>query len=133
MIKIIQSIKARPINMILIMLVLTLYFFNNNFLKANTTGRIHIFLVSYFNDLMCPYFFLGYANMLLITCNKELTSLKSILFVGLTGGFTWEFLAPILKSSSVTDPIDLACYALSTVGYWKVLKIFGARKDDIDD
>ncbi len=126
--KIIKSIKKRPINLILVIVVVCLYFINNTLIKPNTLGMVHIFFVSYFNDLMCPYFFLGYANMLLITCSREMATLKVIFIVGMTAGLTWEFIAPFLKKSSVTDPLDIVCYAISTVGYWAVLNAVINRK-----
>ena len=128
--KIVNSIRKRPINIILIISVLGLYFFNNKIIKPYTEGMVHIFFTSFFNDLLCPYFFLGYANLLLITCNREMVKFRIIFAVGMTAGFVWEFIAPFLKTGSVTDIGDLVCYAISTVGYWWILNICIKRRGD---
>ena len=101
--------------------MIVLYVFNNQFLKLHTDGMAREFFVCYFNDFMCPFFFLSYANLLLITDNKEITSLKWLLLAGVTAGFVWEFAAPLLKKGSVTDSGDMICYIAGTAGYWGVL------------
>lgn len=50
--KIITSIKQKPINLILIVIVLFLYTLNNLFLKKYTQGIIQLFLRCHFNDLI---------------------------------------------------------------------------------
>ena len=131
--KIIASIKYRPLNLVLILSVISLYLINNNLIKPNTTRIVHIFCVSFFNDLLCPYFFLAYANLLLITCGREMTKLKILMLVCLAAGCVWEFVAPYLKHGSVTDPIDLICYVISTVGYWKLLNTIIKRDGEKND
>lgn len=131
--KIIASIKHRPLNFVLIFFVIMLYLINNNLIKPNTTGIVHIFFVSFFNDLLCPYFFLAYANLLLITCDREMTKIKVLLLVCLAAGCVWEFVAPYMKRDSVTDPLDLMCYAISTVGYWKLLNIIIKQDGEKND
>ena len=126
--KLLKSIKYRPLNAILIVSVLFLYFLNNSVLKNITTGIVYEYCVCYLNDLICPLFFLAYSNLLLITVRKELTSLRSILLVSIPAGLIWEFVAPLMKSSSVTDPIDLICYLLGSLIYWWILKTATARK-----
>ena len=121
--KIVDSIKKRPINIILIVSVIFLYFFNNGFLKGHTTGIVREFFVCFFNDLLCPYFFLAYANLLFITCDREMTSLGTLLLVGTVAGLVWEFIAPLMKRESVTDYFDLLCYIISTIGYWGIIQI----------
>ena len=127
-----DSIRKRPINIILMVLVAALYVINNKVLKLQTHGIIREFFVCYFNDLLCPYFFLSYANLLLITCDREMTSLKVLLMVSLTAGIVWEFAAPLMKKGSVTDLGDLLCYVISTVGYWGILRLTKGAKTDAD-
>ena len=42
--KIIDSIKKRPLNIVLMIVVSVLYILNNKMIKPLTTGSIHIFL-----------------------------------------------------------------------------------------
>jgi len=119
--KLLFSIKTRPLNIILIAIVLILYFLNNNVFKVYTTGLLQRFFISYFNDLMCPLFFVSYSNLLLITVNKEMRKLHWILLLCLSAGLLWEFVAPLVKHSSVTDFFDLLCYLIGAAVYWLIL------------
>ena len=120
--KIIESIKKRPLNIILMITAVILYQLNNYYFKPYKEFFLHDFFTSYFNDLICPFFFLGYTNLLLISNNKEVTSLKILLIICLSAGCIWEFVAPFFKKESVTDTYDLICYAIGTLGYWMLLK-----------
>lgn len=120
--KIVRSIKKRPFNLISMVTVSILYVLNNKVVKPNTTGLSHVFFVSFFNDLICPLWFLAYVNLLMITNDKEILELKKLLLICLGAGLVWEFVAPFLKKGSVTDPWDLVCYAIGTIVYWIILK-----------
>lgn len=120
--KLVASIKYRPINILSILSVASLYLVNNKFIKPNTKGLIHVFFVSYFNDLLCPCLFLAYTNLLLITCGREVIYLKTLLLLSLVAGCVWEFASPYLKSGAVTDPIDFLCYIFGAIAYWSLLK-----------
>lgn len=121
--KIILSIKKRPINIIFIVLTLVLYFINNLLFKKITTGALYLFMKGYFNDLICPFFFISYCNLLLLTVNKEMVKLHWLLLFSLCAGLVWEFVAPLIKENSVTDILDLVCYLVGTFFYWLLLKI----------
>lgn len=122
--KILISVKSNPINLILMVIVFILYFFNNIILKKYTNGLIQYFFICYFNDLICPLLFFSYSNILLISVNKELKSLKWIMLMGLCSGLIWELFAPIIKSSSVTDIVDLIAYLFGTFLYWCIIKLY---------
>lgn len=126
---IVNSAKKRPINIIFMLVVLILYIFNNGFFKTHTTGIWYEFFVCYFNDLLCPLFFLAYCNLLLITSGRELHKLKDILLLIIICGFVWEFIGPLLKKSAVTDYGDLICYLIGAILYWKILRIIRVNDD----
>lgn len=54
---IIKSIRKRPLNIILIQLVIVAYLINNLFFKVYTSGAVQQFFICYFNDLICPLLF----------------------------------------------------------------------------
>lgn len=130
--KIIRSIKQKPINLILIIIVLFLYFLNNTYLKSYTKGIVQKFLICHFNDLICPLFFISYSNLLLISVNRELKKLKWIIVFGFCSGLIWEYVAPLIKPSSVTDMVDLLFYTLGTFLYWCIVKLFPDRRMKYD-
>lgn len=120
--KLIYSIKERPLNIVLICVVAILYAVNNLCFKILLPYNIRWFFVCYFNDLICPLLFLAYCNILLLSANKEVTNLKTLFFMGLAAGVVWEFGAPILKTTSTTDMMDIVCYVGGSILYWFLLK-----------
>ena len=128
--KIADSIRKRPINLILILSVISAYFFNNLFLKEHSSGLLRLFFVCYFNDLICPLFFFAYANLLLITVNREITRLWMTCLIGICTSCVWEFIAPIMKPSSKTDPVDIICYVFGGVVYWAILRYIRNKNEN---
>ena len=120
--KIVESIRKRPDNLMLLILVVFAYWINNLFLKEHSGGLLRVFFIGYFNDLICPLFFFSYANMLLITVGKEIARLWVICLVSLCTSCVWEFVAPLMKPSSTTDPLDIFCYITGGVVYWAILR-----------
>ena len=120
--KIVSSIKNKPENIIIILTVIFAYYINNTILKSHTQGKLHIFFVCYFNDLICPLFLMAYINLLLLTTQKELTHIYHIHTICLSSGFFWEFVAPLIKKSSVCDIFDLLCYYIGGTIYWFILQ-----------
>ncbi len=122
--KILKSIKTKPINLFLIIAVLILYIINNAVLKKYTTGIFQYFFKCHFNDFICPLLFISYSNILLITIGKEITRFRWIILYGFCSGLIWEFIAPLLKSNSVTDLLDLIFYLLGSCIYWALITFF---------
>lgn len=118
-----KSIKDRPINIILIFTVVGLYLLNNLLLKRVSIGVVHYFLVCHFNDLICPILFFSYANLLLLTADKELTSIWKICLISICISFIWEVWAPLVKPSAITDPADVVCYFVGSIIYWVLLEV----------
>ena len=119
--KIVESAKKRPINLVLIGLVICAYWLNNSFLKVHSEGIVQMFLICYFNDLICPLFFFSYANLLLLTVKKEIRKLWVVISISICTSFVWEFVAPFIKPSSTTDPLDILCYVTGGIVYWAIL------------
>lgn len=107
----------------LILLTIVLYVVNNLFFKWKTHGWIQIFFISYFNDLICPLLFLSYVNILMMTTGKEIKRLPVLLLLALVASLVWEFVAPIVKPTSVTDLIDIVCYLVGSVVYWLLMRL----------
>lgn len=99
-----------------------LYLLNNFIVKRFSTGIFYYFSVCYFNDLICPIGFLAYVNLMLSFINKNMEKLYQILAFCFLCGLVWEFIAPIIKDSSVTDFFDLLCYCAGGVLYWIIKK-----------
>lgn len=129
--KLIESVRTRPVNLILMVAVLGLYFLNNLVLKEHTTGAVQYFCICFLNDLMCPLFFLGYCNLLLITSGRELKKLPWVMLLCFAASLVWEFFAPVIKPSSTTDLLDLVCYTLGGFLYWCILKLTTPKEANV--
>lgn len=120
--------KNIPIDILLILLTSILYIVNKAVLKHIFNGVYRYFFVCYFNDLICPLFFLSYANLLLMIVKKNIKSFKDILFLIVPAGLVWEYLAPFLNPSATADVYDLLCYFAGSVLYYFFIKFVGSKR-----
>ena len=118
--KIIQSVKTNLLDTVIIIIVSVMYLLNNRYIKIATSGILHEFFVCYFNDLMAPMFMLAYSNILLDTVNRKFSKLIHIVMFCLVVGIVWEFVAPLVKKYADFDSIDILCYLVGGIIYWKV-------------
>jgi hypothetical protein len=101
-----------------------IYFINNIFIKKYTDGLVQLFFNCYFNDLICPIIFFSYTNILLVTANRELTNLRKLLLIGMVCSLVWEWIGPLLNTSSISDINDVFFYIAGTVLYWCMINIY---------
>lgn len=120
-ISIVQAVCKRKIHIILMFLVIILYIVNKVIFIPNTTGIVAVFFQGYFNDLICPLFYLSYCQVWFIWIGHELETLGSIIVCGMLGGLIWEFVAPVINPKSVCDFYDLLCYFVGTLIYYFVV------------
>lgn len=76
------------------------------------------------NDLFGGLAFMCYTNLLIDLVKPEVRfkRLSSILVFILLCGLFWEFVAPAFVEDSVSDPLDIAAYALGGFLYWLFTK-----------
>ena len=102
---------------------LLIYGINKLWLFKITTGELEIFCRSFLNDLVCPLFFLGFANIVFLWAGIELNSYIKCVSIGMTAGVVWEYFAPIVNTKSTTDPWDLICYFIGISIYYLIFRI----------
>lgn len=93
-----------------------------NFLVLKPTIE-NWFVHSYLNDLFAMPFILAYSNLLILWGGRRdllFVSLRRILFLTLVCGLTWEFAAPLIKSSAVFDPFDFLAYSIGSCAYYVI-------------
>lgn len=122
-----QSVAEKPLNGIIIVIVLVLYFLNNNYLKQHTTGIIRYICVCHLNDYLCGVLFVAYSNICLYTRDLYLSKLWHILLFCFLSGLFWEFVAPFIRVDSTSDWIDVCCYVLGGFTYWLLSKAWESR------
>ena len=122
--KIIKNKQNLSFDIINIITIVSLYLLNNACLKnVFRYTDIGWFFVGYFNDLICPIGFLSYLNIIYSCVDYRIQKISEILLWMLVAGLVWEFIAPMIKSNSVTDVWDLICYQLGGVLYYCILKM----------
>ncbi len=92
------------------MVAILIYCLNQMILKKHFDGIVGYFCKCYLNDLICPMFFLSYAQIMLIWAKHEIKTYIGLLILGMSAGVIWEYFAPIINPRAVTDGYDLICY-----------------------
>ena len=103
-----------------IFVVAALYLANNYFFKHLDciSEETRHFLICYFNDLICPFGFMSYLNILFRFAKYRIQRLWEIGLWCFCSGLIWEYFAPLVKPSAVADPYDILCYLLGGIGYY---------------
>ena len=105
----------RAYNIIIFVIALSLYLFNNHFLH-----EINWFFMFYFNDFLAIVVLLSFLN---IVYPYKLTNLWLIILVTILASFVWEYVALFIKPGSIFDFIDIICYFGSMVIYLVILYV----------
>ena len=113
----------RKCNLCCIAIALLVYVVNKTWLINITAGAAEVFCRSFLNDLVCPLFFLGFANIVFLWAGFELNSYLKCLSVGMVCGMIWEYFAPVINPKATSDPWDLLCYFVGISIYYLLLRI----------
>ena len=105
----------RVYNIIIFIVSLGLYYFNNHFLHD-----LNWFLMFYFNDFLAIVVVLSFLN---IVYPYKLTNLWLIIIVTILASFVWEYLALFIKPGSIFDIFDIISYFGSMLIYLTLLYI----------
>ena len=103
----------RVYNIIIFIVSLGLYYFNNHFLHD-----LNWFLMFYFNDFLAIVVLLSFLN---IVYPYKLTNLWLIIIVTILASFVWEYLALFIKPGSIFDIFDIISYFGSMLIYLTLL------------
>ena len=103
----------RVYNLIIFIVSLGLYYFNNHFLHD-----INWFFMFYFNDFLAIVVLLCFLN---IVYPYKLTNLWLIIIVTILASFVWEYLALFIKPGSIFDIFDIISYFGSMLIYLTLL------------
>ena len=105
----------RVYNIIIFIVSLGLYYFNNHFLHD-----LNWFFMFYFNDFLAIVVLLSFLN---IVYPYKLTNLWLIIIVTILASFVWEYLALFIKPGSIFDIFDIISYFGSMLIYLTLLYI----------
>ena len=110
-----NNMDFRIYNLIIFIVSLGLYYFNNHFLHD-----LNWFLMFYFNDFLAIVVLLSFLN---IVYPYKLTNLWLIIIVTILASFVWEYLALFIKPGSIFDIFDIISYFGSMLIYLTLLYI----------
>ena len=117
----------RIINLSIFITSIILYGFNTIIFSSINNYNLHYFFSSYFNDLLAPLLLFSYINLILSLIDKKMYSLKYLFLIIILSSFVWEFIAPIFKPNSISDPIDILFYFIGTMVYWIIYKMWNQK------
>ena len=123
MINIKTSVTERPLNLLVIVVVILLYLTNKIYIISHTDGILNGFFRCYFNDLLAGTFISAYTNLLLNTRHTSLIKLSHNLFLCCAAGLIWEYFAPFIKRNAVSDTTDIVFYMVGGTAYWCLLHL----------
>ena len=109
-------------NIIIAAIAVLLYLLNQCYIKP-TTG--HIFFHGYFNNVLAPLLLLSYVNILLALYDYKgirLTNFYLVSLFMLVVGIYWQYVAPLYKSSIVSDPLDILANLFGGMIYCLIIR-----------
>ena len=108
---------------VLIMIICVLLYGMNHIMKPWYNNEIiSLFMNGYFNDILAGLFLISFTNVLLYKVNKSIHKLVHIETYLLIVGIFWEYITPLYKTNSTSDPIDILAYMLGGFVYWSMNK-----------
>lgn len=108
------------LNVIVIIVGLCLYVTNQRLVKPN----ICCFITDgYFNDALGMSILIAYSNSLITLCCQRSLLIcgfcRIIIFTILVGLF-WEYLTPLYRADSASDPFDILAYLIGAIVYYLI-------------
>jgi hypothetical protein len=98
-----------------------LYALNQLYLKPQLGGT---FIHSYLNDILAGIALIGYSNVLFLLAGRvehSFQRLRTMLALVMSAGLFWEYVTPLYRTESISDPLDLFAYVLGAGCYWLLL------------
>lgn len=118
-----QWIKRNRMDLVCCCFSIFIFFLNKAILIRSSSGISGYFFKCYLNDLMAPICVLAMSSVILRCAGYEMEKFRIILLIGVFASLVWEFVIPLIKTSSVTDPNDLICYFVGTMAYYGIKRL----------
>lgn len=85
----------------------------NRRVRTVAGGAVGYFLRCYFNDIAGSVTFMSLVNIVLLFLGfREITRLLHTEMLMLGAGIIWEYVTPLFRSDTVSDPFDILAYML---------------------
>jgi len=87
------------------------------------------FFRGHFNDLMAGVLFPAYVNLMLAVMGLRMHGWIMPLLFTLAAGIFWEYVTPLYRPQSVSDPWDVAAYLLGALNYCAATALIRRRRE----
>lgn len=98
--------------LVVIVFSFVLYILNKTILINISKGSLNYFLRCYFNDLLCPFIFLGLCKLIFFMANIRFNSYLEYLSLIIIAAIVWEYVIPFVRKESISDILDLMMYMI---------------------
>lgn len=96
----------------------------NQKMKLNISNEtLRWFMTCYFNDIVGGIAFAAYCNHIFSYYKGMFQKLWKIELLMLSSGFFWEYLTPLFRYDTISDPWDIVAYMFGGFIYWILLKL----------
>lgn len=86
----------------------------------------------YFNDGIGGITFIALSNIFLSNVDKALYKLWQISIFLFGCGIFWEYITPLYRKDTVSDPRDIIAYMIGGLIYWVIIYLY-RRKSSSND
>ena len=112
----------RKKNIFLIIVTLILYCVNQLIKTKIPFAHVKWFLACYFNDMVGGITFMAYCGIIFDLFNRKMMNLWEIELLMVGCGCFWEYITPLYRAITVSDPWDILAYAGGGFIYWLVIR-----------
>ena len=109
-------------NLILIISTIVLYVINQHIKYRIRVDAIRWYMSCYFNDTIGGVTFMAYCNLIFNHYQKKMIKLWKIGFWMGGCGIFWEYITPVFRKNTISDPWDILAYICGGFLYWLFMR-----------
>lgn len=113
---------VRRKNFILIFVTIVLYIINQCIKNMIPIEGIRWFMTCYFNDTIGGITFMAYCGLVFEHYHRRMTKLWKIILLMASCGFFWEYITPLFRTNTISDPWDILAYVCGGIIYWLIMR-----------
>lgn len=109
-------------NVFLILVTIILYIINQSIKNKISIYGIKWFMTCYFNDIIGGITFMAYCGLVFEHYHRRMTKLWQIVLLMASCGFFWEYITPLFRPNTISDPWDILAYVCGGFIYWLIIR-----------
>lgn len=108
-------------NIKIIVITIIFYVLNQNIKNLIPNNMLRWFMTCYFNDTIGGMTFVAYCSIITCFRDRRLRKLHHIEILMFFCGIFWEYVTPLFRENTVSDPYDILAYMLGGFLYWLIM------------